>query len=597
MTNENKDIFLQKISLLNSNWKIIESNVETDHLGLFLEQKYQLPTILAPFLKNIGINKDNFEYFLDSKIKDHLPDPNYFQDMEKTVFRLADQIESKKPIGVFGDYDVDGATSAAMLHLFFNYLDIKTFIHIPDRFLEGYGPNAEALKDLISKGSNLIITVDCGISSFEPLSAIKDYNIDVIILDHHKPNETLPPAFSIINPKRTDNKQGYEFLCAAGVTFMMLIGLNRELRQRGYYKNLQEPNLMNFLDLVALATVCDVVPLVGLNRALVQNGIKLMQNRKNVGIKSLSDVSNLSSPPDVQSLGFSLGPRINAGGRIGSSQLGVDLLIEKNSDKAVDIALKLDQLNNKRKILTSAIELEAIGIVESQIQSNSGKIPDIIIVSNDDWHEGVLGIVAGRLKDKYNRPCCVISFKNDIGKGSGRSLVGISLGDLFMKAMDENLLLKGGGHDLAAGLTISKKQLNSFIKFAQEKILLLNKDFKPVEMSVANILSAASCNHSLAKWIEKLGPWGEGAPEPKFIIENAKVKNVRKFGVNKEHVSFLIYDNSGEINCKRFNILNTPLEKIIQNRLDKSIDFLGHLKIDTWNNRNKPEFHLIDAII
>ena len=277
--------------------------------------------------------------------------------------------------------------------------------------------------------------------------------------------------------------------------------------------------------------------------------------------------------------------------------MGVDLLIEKNSDKAVDIALKLDQLNNKRKILTSAIELEAIGIVESQIQSNSGKIPDIIIVSNDDWHEGVLGIVAGRLKDKYNRPCCVISFKNDIGKGSGRSLVGISLGDLFMKAMDENLLLKGGGHDLAAGLTISKKQLNSFIKFAQEKILLLNKDFKPVEMSVANILSAASCNHSLAKWIEKLGPWGEGAPEPKFIIENAKVKNVRKFGVNKEHVSFLIYDNSGEINCKRFNILNTPLEKIIQNRLDKSIDFLGHLKIDTWNNRNKPEFHLIDAII
>ena len=597
MQRENKYPFLKKESILNSFWKLIEENSETDNLSLYLHQKYNLPTVLVPFLQSIGVYKDNFSLFLSSKIKDYLPDPFYFFDMERTVNRLADEIQKKTPIGVFGDYDVDGATSAAMLKLFFAYCGIDTFVHIPDRFLEGYGPNETALKDLISKGSNLIITVDCGISSFEPLSAIKNKKIDVIILDHHTPGEKLPPAYSIINPKRKENSQGYEYLCAAGVTFIMLVGLNRELRKRGFYKSNKEPNLMNFLDLVALGTVCDVVPLIDLNRVFVQRGIALMQKRHNIGIKSLSDISNLTSPPDVQSLSFGLGPRINAGGRIGSSKLGVNLLTESNEDNAIEIALKLDQLNNKRKTITTDIELEAIGMVEKDIKLRKGKVPDIIIVSNEGWHEGVLGIIAGRLKDKYNRPSCVISFQGEIGKGSARSIKGISVGDLFIEAMKNKFLIKGGGHDMAAGLTISKEKFLLFKEFINQNLKnYAHKNNQLKEIFVANILPVSSCNYELAEWIEKLGPWGEGAPEPNFIIENSKIKNVNRFGVNKEHISFTIYDTSGSINCKKFNVLNNPLNKVFKNYLNKEFNFLGFLKIDKWKNRNKPEFHLLDII-
>ncbi len=597
MQENQKYPFLKKKSILNSYWKLIEVNSDIDNLGLYLYQKYNLPSVLAPFLNSIGVYKNNFSLFLNSKIKDYLPDPFYFFDMEKTVNRLADEIEKKTPIGVFGDYDVDGATSTAMLKLFFGYFGVETFVHIPDRFLEGYGPNEKALTELISKGSNLIITVDCGISSFEPLSAIKNKKIDVIILDHHTPGDELPPAYSIINPKRKENNKGYEYLCAAGVTFIMLVGLNRELRKRGFYKNNNEPNLANFLDLVALATVCDVVPLISLNRVFVQRGIALMQKRNNIGIRSLSDISNLTAPPDVQSLGFSLGPRINAGGRIGSSKLGVNLLTENNEDNAIEIALKLDQLNKKRKTITTDIELEAIGMVEKEITLRNGEIPDIIIVANEGWHEGVLGIIAGRLKEKYNRPSCVISFKGEIGKGSARSTKDISIGDLFIDAMKNNFLVKGGGHDMAAGLTVTKDkfpQFKEFIKHSLKKYVHKKTQFN--EIFVANVLSVSSCNYELAEWIEKLGPWGEGAPEPNFIIENSKIKNVNRFGNNKEHILFTIYDLSGSINCKKFNILNNPLNEVFKNYLNKSFNFLGFLKINKWKNRNKPELHLLDII-
>ncbi len=594
----NSNLFSSQKSLLNSYWLSIPSDSETEHLSLYLNQKYNLPTMLVPFLKNNGINRENFNFFLNSKIKDFIPDPFYFVDMEKTVERLADEIENQRPIGIFGDYDVDGAASTAMLHKFFSYCGIKTFVHIPDRFIEGYGPNSNALFDLVEKGSKLIITVDCGITSYQPLEAIKETDIDVIIMDHHEPSGKLPPAFSIINPKRKDNEKGFEYLCAAGVTFLVLVGLNRELRKRGFYKSLKEPNLINFVDLVALATVCDVVPLQGLNRVMVKRGITVMQERKNIGIRSLSDVSNLNSPPNIQSLSFSLGPRINAGGRIGNSKLGVNLLIESNQDKANEIAIKLDSLNNKRKLLTAHVESEAIGMVENEVIKNNGNIPRVIIVSSEDWHEGVIGIVAGKLKDKYKRPTCVISIKDDICKGSGRSIENISLGNLFHEAMKENILIKGGGHDMAAGLSIYKNKINDFKNFLEFHISkICGENFKPKSFSIAAIGKVSSFSYDLADWIEKLGPWGEGAPMPIFVIENAQVKNVHRFGINKEHISFKIFDNSDEIWCKKFNILNSPLNKIFTNYSNRLFNFLGYLQIDTWNNRNRPEFHLIDIII
>ena len=590
--------FLNNLSVQNTLWKLIPNNIETDHLSLYLNQKFDVPYILSPYLMSIGINKINFEHFFNSKIKDFFPDPFLFVDMEKTVLRLADEIENKRPIGIFGDYDVDGATSAAMLYLFFKYCGLKSFIHIPDRFLEGYGPNTEALKELVKKGAKLIITVDCGITSFEPLESMKNTDMDVIIVDHHKPTKILPPAFSIINPKRNDNKSGFEYLCAAGITFILLVGINRELKKRGFYQKLPEPNLINFLDLVALGTACDVVPLVELNRALVKNGIKVMSERKNLGLKSLYDISNINSSPNLEILNFSLGPRINAGGRIGSSKLGVNLLIEQDEDTAKEISIKLDNLNNKRKLLTAQAESEAIGIIESQIEKNNGILPDILLVANEDWHEGVVGIVASKLKEKYNRPTCVISINENLCKGSGRSIPGVSLGDLFQKAVDEKLLLKGGGHDMAAGLSIKKEKIEAFRTFLNSNVTHKNDIIHKNNIEdVAAITNVSSCSYELAKWIEKLGPWGEGISVPKFILENSQIKNVKRFGVNMEHVTFTIFDNSGEIQCKRFNILNSPLNKILSDTMNKHFNIVGFLKLDSWNNRNRPEFQLLDIII
>ena len=355
-------LYNSKKSVSNADWKIIVLDDLTRRFVDYLSQKYNLPNFISPYLMFKEINLDDFDNFFTPKLKNLLPEPFLFKDLEKGVKRLVDEVVNSRPVGIFGDYDVDGATSAAMISSYLEQCGCKTFIHIPDRFLEGYGPNEKALKALHEKGSELIITVDCGISSFEPLQAMNSVNIDLIVIDHHIPDIRLPPAYAIINPKRVDNHKGYEDLCAAGVTFIFLIGLNRELRKKGFFKNKKEPDLFQFLDLVALGTVCDVVPLIKLNRAFVKQGLSIMKKRENFGIKALSDISKLSSAPNTQALGFSLGPRINAGGRIGNSELGVYLLKETDENKAFEIASKLDDLNKKRRFLTTELELSLIHI-------------------------------------------------------------------------------------------------------------------------------------------------------------------------------------------------------------------------------------------
>ena len=599
MTLSKIKLFQKNLSLTGAEWNVVALDSFTQRFSDYLYQKYELPNIISPYLSFKGINLDQFENFFSPKLKNLLPEPFLFKDLEKGVKRLADEVENFRPIGIFGDYDVDGATSAAMISSYLEYCGLKTFIHIPDRFLEGYGPNEKALKGLCQKGAELIITVDCGISSFEPLKAMSSVNIDLIVIDHHNPDTTLPPAYAIINPKRIDTHKGYEDLCAAGVTFIFLIGLNRELRQRGFFKNKIEPDLFSFLDLVALGTVCDVVPLIGINRAFVKQGLSIMKKRENPGIKALCDISKINDAPNTQALGFSLGPRINAGGRIGNSELGVHLLKEKDDIKSIEIATKLDDLNKKRRFITSELESSVVGQIEKMISNNNDIIPSAIVVYGHDYHEGVIGIVAGRMKETYNRPVCIIAIdKSGIGKGSGRSVFGIPLGDIVIDAVKAKILSSGGGHDMAAGFSLKENNIDDFNTFLITKIDQYMKQGIPsVSYIAASVITVAGCTLELADWINNLGPWGIGIEEPKFIISNAKISSLRKFGSNNEHVSFYISDSSSKkLKVKKFNILNSKLNLVFNNFININFNFLGRLNIDTWNNSKSIELMLDDII-
>ena len=591
-------LFNIKPSFNNADWNLIYSDEFTKRFSDYLHQRYQIPEFISPYLMFKGINLSDFENFFSPKLKNLLPEPFLFKDLEKGVKRLADEIINSRPVGIFGDYDVDGATSAAMISSFLEQCGCKTFIHIPDRFLEGYGPNEEALKSLYKKGTELIITVDCGISSFEPLKAMSNIKLDLIVIDHHIPDITLPPAYAIINPKRSDTKEGFEDLCAAGVVFIFLIGLNRELRNKGFFLKKREPNLMQFLDLVALGTVCDVVPLKGLNRAFVKQGLSIMTKRGNPGLKALSDISKLNTKPNTQSLGFSLGPRINAGGRIGNSNLGVSLLKEKNEYKAVELATKLDDLNKKRRILTAELEKKVIGKIEKIIKT-SKELPSAIIVSGDDFHEGVTGIVAGRMKELYNRPVCIISLnRSGIGKGSGRSIFGVPLGKIILEAFNQKLISSGGGHDMAAGFTIKKSEIGSFNDYINQKVNeILNFGIPRISYIATSVIPISACTFELANWLQTLGPWGSEMEEPKFIIPNGKISSFRRFGINNEHASFYINDGSSKkLKVKKFNLLNSSLNIVFNDYENKVFNFLGSLSIDTWNNSNSVELMLDDII-
>ena len=599
MTLSKIKLFQKNLSFTGAEWNVVALDSFTQRFSDYLYQKYELPNIISPYLSFKGINLDQFENFFSPKLKNLLPEPFLFKDLEKGVKRLADEVENFRPIGIFGDYDVDGATSAAMISSYLEYCGLKTFIHIPDRFLEGYGPNEKALKGLYQKGAELIITVDCGISSFEPLKAMSSVNIDLIVIDHHNPDTTLPPAYAIINPKRIDTHKGYEDLCAVGVTFIFLIGLNRELRQRGFFKNKIEPDLFSFLDLVALGTVCDVVPLIGINRAFVKQGLSIMKKRENPGIKALCDISKINDAPNTQALGFSLGPRINAGGRIGNSELGVHLLKEKDEIKSIEIATKLDDLNKKRRFITSELESSVVGQIEKMISNNNDIIPSAIVVYGHDYHEGVIGIVAGRMKETYNRPVCIIAIdKSGIGKGSGRSVFGIPLGDIVIDAVKAKILSSGGGHDMAAGFSLKENNIDDFNTFLITKIDQYMKQGIPsVSYIAASVITVAGCTLELADWINNLGPWGIGIEEPKFIISNAKISSLRKFGSNNEHVSFYISDSSSKkLKVKKFNILNSKLNLVFNNFININFNFLGRLNIDTWNNSKSIELMLDDII-
>ena len=458
---------MNSISVSGKNWIPKEFNSEDIN---YFKTNFFLDEIVAKLLSIRKIKKEEIDFFLNPSIKKILPNPFILKDMDKATERTISGILKKEKVGIFGDYDVDGATSTAILGQYFKSLNIDYEIYIPDRKNEGFGPNENAFSEFINLGVNLIFTVDCGTLSFAPMDFAKNKNIDVIILDHHQSEIKLPNAHAIVNPNRFDDRSELNFLCAAGVCFLFLIALNKKLRDQNWFElnSILEPDLINILDLVSLGTVCDVVPLVGLNRAIVSQGLKVLKKKQNLGLKTLIESNNIESSITTYHLGYVLGPRINAGGRVGKSTHGANLLLNSSPQETFKIASELNSYNKERQILESELLNKILNV---DLDKNSDPV---IILYGENWHEGIIGIIAARVKEKYNKPTIVISVTSGIGKGSCRSIYGFDIGSIIIGAVQKELLIKGGGHKMAAGFTIKMSQIEKFKEFVFKKFKSVN---------------------------------------------------------------------------------------------------------------------------
>jgi single-stranded-DNA-specific exonuclease len=565
-----------------------------DRAGLALAQRFGLPEIIGRLLAGRGIGADDAERFLEPSLRHALPDPAHLKDMEKAVSRLVAAIEAGEIIAVFGDYDVDGATSAALLRRFFGAVGAKTLVYIPDRQREGYGPNAAALLKLKDQGAAVAITVDCGITAAEALAPAAEAGLDVIVVDHHLGEPALPRALAVIDPNRIDEESPHGMLAAVGVTFLLVAALNRALRQAGYYKERGEPDLMQWLDLVALGTICDVVPLTGVNRALVAQGLKVMRRRGNIGLAALGDAAGIGEKLDAYHAGFILGPRVNAGGRVGEADLGARLLSTEDQDEARALAAHLHALNAERR----AIEAQVLAQAIEQIERDG--VGALAFAAGEGWHPGVIGIVASRLKDRYNRPACVVALAGGIGRGSGRSVPGLALGPLVIAAHQAGLLLNGGGHAMAAGFTVAGEKLVGLRDFLATRIAaVLGEGGLAPELNIDGALAAAAATPDLAALIERIGPFGTANSEPRFVFPNLRV--LRADIVGGEHVRCVLGDGGGAARLKgiAFRALNgdrnSALGKALLDAHGAGFHVAGHLRADNWQGRNGVQLLIDDA--
>ena len=579
---------MNSLSVSGKNW--IPKEYDQNDL-IFIKENFSLDEIISKLLSIRRISKDEIKTFLNPSIKNILPNPNNLIDMDKSTQRTIEAVMNREKIGIFGDYDVDGATSTALLGNYFSELDLDYEIYIPDRRKEGYGPSIKSFNELIKKKVNLIFTVDCGTLSFEAMNFAKENNIDVVVLDHHQSEVKLPNAFSIINPNRIDDKSDLQYLCAAGVSFMFLISLNRELRSKNWFKknNKDEPNLLNYLDLVSLGTVCDVVPLIGLNRAIVKQGLKVIKSKKNLGLKTLLDICNIYSSPSIYHLGYLLGPRINAGGRVGKCSHGANLLLNKDPKFSFKLATELDQYNKERQLL----EKDLLQKILNETKDYS-KDP-VLILSGKNWHEGVIGIVAARLKEKFNKPVIIISLEGNIGKASARSIVGFDIGSIIISATQQKILLKGGGHKMAGGFSIKIENIEKFKDYIFKKFLNLNQDLiteRPLMYD--SIIAPSAVNLEFYNKVGLLSPFGSGNPEPKFIIEDLKTLNGKIVG--EKHVkSVLIGKDGSSIKTIAFNALDNDFGSYLLKKNNKSFNIAGKLSLNEWRGQSNVEF-IIDDI-
>ena len=526
-------------------------------------------------------------------IRDFMPDPSIFRDMDLAANRLAEAVRSGEKVTIFGDYDVDGATSAALLIRLLRDLGLEAGAYIPDRLMEGYGPSGEALVKLAQDGSTLIVTVDCGAQAFEALAMARATGVDVIVVDHHKCATELPAAFALVNPNRLDEGEGAAFghLAAVGVAWLLGAALIRRLRDDGYFASRPEPRLLELLDIVALGTVADVAQLRGLNRAFVAQGLKVMAGRHNVGLDALITASRLKRPPICSDLGFALGPRINAGGRVGKSDLGVRLLTTNDPDEARGIAEELDQLNNDRRAIEAAVQGEAEAAAIGQ--GNRA----VAVVSGSGWHPGVIGIVAGRLKEKFDRPAIVIAVDGEgVGKGSGRSISGVDLGAAVLAAKDAGLLVAGGGHAMAAGLTIDANRIDAFADFLENRLAAdVARSGEGRNLLLDAVVATGGVTPVLVEALEAGGPYGMGWPAPRIAAGPMRVIKADIVGTN--HVRAVMAGDDGRsLKTVAFRQAETELgQAILGAGRDRRLWMAGRAKIDDWGARPAAELHIDDA--
>lgn len=592
----------QKTSILQKNW---QAKICDERTVLAIMQKYSISEVLAKLLNIRKIPLNEIADFLDPKIKNILPNPFELGDMKIAVEHVLNAINSNKKITIFGDYDVDGATSSAILKRYFRALGIEVGIYIPDRILEGYGPNSEALLNLKKNGTDLVIMVDCGTVAFEPLQTAKKAGLEIIVIDHHLGVIDKPEAIAIINPNLINEEFSHKNLCAAGVVFLFIVAINKTLRDNNFFVENSEPNLFALLDLVALGTVCDVMPLVGLNRAFVASGLKIMQQRKNLGLRIICDTAGLDVKPNSYSLGFVIGPRINAGGRVGTSNLGATILSSEDENQIFEIAQRLEVLNQERKDIEAQVLSEAIENLENNKNGFSKNDAVIFAVAND-WHQGVIGIVASRLKELYGKPVAVLTIdeKKSRAKASCRSINGIDFGGEILKARLEGLLIEGGGHAMAGGFAVEINKIKDLHQFfcnnLQQKITkILQENLYEFDLE----LDLEQLNLDLIKELSNLEPFGTANSRPKFLLRNVYKIRTNFVGKKQEHLSCIFGAKSmvgfnNQIQAILFRVGTSNLaQNLIECKTSQPINLIGTIDINSWMGVEKLQLQIEDAII
>ena len=546
-----------------------------------MAQVTRLPSALCQTLVLRGVTPETAEAYLAPALRDLLPDPMTLRDMAKAAERLLHAVTLRQRIAIFADYDVDGGASAALLIVWLRHFGVTPTLYIPDRIDEGYGPNVPAMASL-GAAHDLILCVDCGTLSHEPIAAAA---CDVIVLDHHLGSETLPQAFAVVNPNRQDETGDLAHLCAASVVFLTLVEANRRLKAQGQ----QGPDLMSLLDLVALATVADVAPLIGVNRAFVRQGLKVMARRERVGLRALADSARLDQAPTAYALGFVLGPRINAGGRIGQADLGARLLATNQEGEAVALAARLETLNTERREIEAQVRELALAQVDAH-----GPDGALAWAAEDGWHPGVVGIVAARVKEALHKPAVVIGFEGDIGKGSARSVSGVDLGSAIHRLAAEGLIVKGGGHKMAAGLTLTRAQLLPAMQRLETLLARQGVSTQGAgELDITALLMPTAATVELIAQIEQAGPFGASSPAPRFAFADQAV-TTRRMGTGHLRVTF--GDSAGaRVDGVLFNAFDTPLGEALENAGHRRLHLAGRLEINHWNGKSKPQFRLEDA--
>ncbi|MEX5729610.1 single-stranded-DNA-specific exonuclease [Rhodovulum iodosum] len=558
-------------------------DAETDRQAERLAQLARLPDPVARVLARRGVAPEEAEAFLAPLLRDLLPDPLSLRDMGLAAERFVQALERRERIAVFADYDVDGGASAALLLCWLGEMGHSATLYIPDRIDEGYGPNVPAMEHL-ARDHDLIVCVDCGTLSHEPIAAAR--GADVIVLDHHLGAETLPPALAVVNPNRQDETGDLAHLCAAGVVFLMLVEAGRQLRDTGK----RGPDLMAYLDLVALATVADVAPLIGVNRALVRQGLTVMARRARPGLVALSDVARMDSAPSPYHLGFLLGPRVNAGGRIGRADLGARLLSTHDPAEAASLAEKLDQLNTERREIETAVRAAALDQAAAR-----GLDGPLVWAAGAGWHPGVVGIVAARLKEATDRPAVVIGLEGGEGKGSGRSVAGVDLGAAIQRLAAEGLITRGGGHKMAAGLTVAETDIEPAMARLGELLAKQGAGAAgPADLRLDGLLMPGAATVDLIAQIETAGPFGAGAPAPRFALPDVKIAHTRKVG--ESHLKLTIADGLGaRLDAIAFGAFDGPLGPLLEGHGGARFHLAGRLEINTWGGRRQPQLRLEDA--